>query len=83
VKGFIARTMRAPAVGALTEAQFLGALRPLWDELPDAGLRSVRMGYRTASWFMRKWGRMNRGLVRDHFRRAALTREPRHSRKKG
>jgi hypothetical protein len=76
VNEFIARTMLAPAVGAaFTEAQFLEALAPLWDALPDDGLRSVRTDYRTASWFMRKWGRMNRGLVRDHCRRAALGRK--------
>jgi hypothetical protein len=78
VNSFIARTMLAPVAGQFTEAQFLDALRPLWDELPDAGLRPTLMSYRTASWFMRKWGRMNRGLVRDHYRRAALTREAQH-----
>jgi hypothetical protein len=83
VNEFIARTMLAPVAGAFTEAQFLDALAPLWDGLPDAGLRSVVMDYRTASWFMRKWGRMNRGLLRDHYRRAALTRAPRHGKKEG
>jgi NAD(P)-dependent dehydrogenase (short-subunit alcohol dehydrogenase family) len=78
VNGFIARTMLAPVAGAFTEAQFLDALRPLWDEPFDAGLFSTLMTADAASRFMRKWGRMNRGLVRDHYRRVALARDVQH-----